>query len=67
MTNFIRILEPIRKNQMKTLELKIKWLQLRTQEMVRPLGKKKKKRKGRISEMEEDNKKMLRLNPEKKL
>lgn len=53
---------------MKTLELKIKWLQLRTQEMVRPLGKKKKKkRKGRISEMEEDNKKMLRLNPEKKL
>lgn len=67
MTNFIRILEPIRKNQMKTLELKIKWLQLRTQEMVRPVGKKKKKRKGRISEMEEDNKKMLRLNPEKKL
>ena len=67
MTNFIMILEPIRKNQMKTLELKIKWLQLRTREMVRPLGKKKKKRKGRISEMEEDNKKMFRLNPEKKL
>lgn len=67
MTSFIRILEPIRKNQMKTLELKIKWLQLRTQEMVGPLGKKKKKRKGRISEMEEDNKEMLRLNPEKKL
>lgn len=67
MTSFIRILEPIRKNQMKTLELKIKWLQLRTQEMVGPLGKKKKKRKGRISEMEEDNKEMLRLTPEKKL
>lgn len=65
MTSFIRILEPIRKNQMKTLELKIKWLQLRTQEMIGPLGKK--KRKGRISEMEEDNKKMLRLNHEKKL
>lgn len=30
----------------------------------RPLKKKKKRR---ISEMEEDNKKMLRLNPEKKL
>lgn len=66
MTNFIRILKPLRKNQMKTLELKIKWLQLRTQEMVGPLGKKK-KRKGRISEMEEDNKEMLRLTPEKKL
>lgn len=65
MKNFIRILEPIRKNQMKILELKVKWLRLRTPEVVRPRGKKKKRRK-RISEMEEDNKKMLRLNPEKK-